>query len=196
MRLRVFFKTRLRNNFPHVTHRRVFQDSRGFARLRITHNQTALWIGRFSRYAGQFQSEAVSESHMPVESADKYRSIRCEAIDELFGGKRRTVINIGPPLVVPVATGDPTSGREFLGKPWNTIEKLLRRLRIARMDTGQLEPAARNACIVKARQRNRPCASIRRVAAPAVPDLFTGSRHHVLPVDGNSLGSWFCGSIV
>src|SRR5262245_18065132 len=75
---------------------------------------------------------------MTVESIDEDRHVCRETVDQIFRGQLR----VRPALVVPIATGYPTTFRDIRREGTDARRKLLQRVGVAQVDARELETAA------------------------------------------------------
>ena len=68
---------------------------------------------------------------MTIKPADKHRRFGRETIDQVFGWQ----FCVRPALVVPIASCNPPTSRQLLGKLSDAIRKLLWAVCIAQIDT-------------------------------------------------------------
>src|SRR5688572_3850371 len=127
-----------RFHLPNETHCRIFQNAGWFSVL-VANDHAARWIQRLACHTRKFESGAVRECHVTVETADEYRPIGCESVDQFFGWQLR----VRPKLVIPVAAGYPTSFWQARPVGANSRSKLLRRIGVAQVDARELETAAK-----------------------------------------------------
>ncbi len=175
-------------NLPDKTLRGVFQDPGGLAGFRIPNDDPAGRVQRLPGHVGEFERQAVCQSHVTVQPIHEDRSIRREPINQFLSRQLR----IRPALVIPVTTGDPAPGRQLVGEGADSFGKLLLRTRVAQIDTRQLKTAGHemHVRIVESRQHELAfCIDHARVCAHESPDFFRRSHgDDAIARDGDSLG--------
>ena len=117
---------------------RILQHAGGFA-CRVAHDGPAGRVRRIARDARQFERLRVGERHVAVQPVDEHRMAGGDGIDQLARGQARG----RPVFMVPVAPGNPASGRLFGGEFRDARRNSSSDRAVAQLHAGQILAAAR-----------------------------------------------------